>query len=93
MSSRRSAGAGTCLLAEEALKDGTGRAVGHKLAFFTAEEAAWWAMIWLTAGRTGIIHLVIVIVVDVACGSGRRLLGGSSSWRSRGGESGHGRRV
>ena len=77
------------LLAEEALKDGACRTVGHKVAFFIAEEAAWWATIWLTAGRKGIIHLVAVIVVDVACGSGRQWLGGSNGWRGRGGESGH----
>ena len=88
MSSRQGAGAGTHLLAEEVLKDRACRAVGHKVAFFTAEEAAWWATIWLMEGRTGIIHLFAVIVIDVACGSGRRWLGGSGG---RGGQSGDGR--
>ena len=91
MSSRQSTDAGTRVLAEEALKDGACRAVGHKVAFFNAEEAAWWATIWLTVGRTGIIHLVAVIVVDVACGSGRRRLCGSSGRHSMGWKSGHGR--
>ena len=36
LSSRRGAGAGACLLAEEALKDWAGRTVGHEVAFFAA---------------------------------------------------------
>ena len=39
MSSRRGVGAGTCLLALEVLEDGACGTVGHKMAFFTAEEA------------------------------------------------------
>ena len=45
MSSMWSASTGTRLLAEEMLKDGACRTVGHKMAFFTAEEAAQWAAV------------------------------------------------
>ena len=62
MPSRWGASTGTHLLAEEASKDEACRVVGHKVVFFTAEEAVWWATIWLTAGRAGIIHLIAVIV-------------------------------
>ena len=34
-------GAGTCLLLEEALEDGTCRTIGCYMSFFTTEEAAW----------------------------------------------------
>ena len=37
MSSRWGAGAGMRLLAEEALEDGTCRAIGHKMSFLTAD--------------------------------------------------------
>ena len=45
MTSSRCAGAGTCLLAEEALEDRACRTIGHKMSFLTTEEAAWWAAI------------------------------------------------
>ena len=73
-SSRWGAGSGVCLLAEEVLKDWAGRAVGHEVAFFTAEEATWGATIHLTAGRPVEIWFLTVILVDVASGSGRRWL-------------------
>ena len=90
VSSRRSAGAGTRLLAEQALKNGACRAVGHKVAFFTAEEAAWRVTVHSTAGRAVEVHLFAIIVVDVACESSRWGLCGSSSRRGWGGDSGHG---
>ena len=98
LSSRRGAGAGACLLAEEALKDWAGRTVGHEVAFFAAEEATWKATIHLTAGRAVEIGFLAVILVDVASGSGRRCLsssgglsgGGSCCGRCR--NSGHGGR-
>ena len=78
MSSRRSAGTGACLLAEEPLEGGAGRTVGHKMAFFTTEEAARWAAVWLTAGRVVEVHLFSIVMVDVAHRNGRWGLGGSS---------------
>ena len=78
LSSRRGTGAGTCLLAEEALKDWAGRTVGHEVAFFAAEEATWGATIHLTAGRVVEIWFLAIILVDVASGSGRRRLSGCS---------------
>ena len=89
LSSRRSAGAGTRLLTEEALKDWACRTVGHEVAFFTAEEAACRATIHLTAGRAVEVWFLAVIPVDVASGSGRRCLGGGGGSRCRCGDSGH----
>ena len=76
LSSRRAAGAGACLLAEEALQDGAGRTVGHEVPFFAAEEATWRAAIHLTTGRAIKGWLFTVILVDVAGGCGRRRLSG-----------------
>ena len=76
LSSRRGAGAGECLLAEEVLKDWAGRTVGHKVAFFAAEEATWRATIHLTAGRAVEVRFLVVILVDVASGSSRRCMSG-----------------
>ena len=78
MSSKWSAGTGTCLLVEEPLEEGASRTVGHKMAFFTTEEAARWAAVWLTAGRAVEGHFFAIVVVDVACRSGRWGLGGRS---------------
>ena len=66
MSSRRSAGTGTRLLAEEPLEDRASRTFGHKMAFFTAEEATRWAAVWLTAGRAVEGHFFSIVMVDVA---------------------------
>ena len=71
MSSRRSTGTGT-------LEDGASRTVGHQMAFFTAEEAAQWAAVWLTAGRAVEGHFFSIVMADVACRSSRWGLGGSS---------------
>ena len=92
VSSRRSTGTGTCLLVEEALKDWSRRAVGHEVAFFTAKEAAWWAMIQLMAGRAVEVHFFAVIVVDVMSGSGRWCLCGGGGCCGRGRDSCHGSR-
>ena len=72
LSSRRGAGAGECLLAEEALQDWAGRTVGHKVAFFAPEEATWRAAIHLTTGRAIEARFFTVILVDVACGRVRQ---------------------
>ena len=93
MSSRQSAGTGMRLLAEETLKDGACRNVSLKMAFFTAEEVAQWAAVWLTAGRAVEVHLFTIIVVDVVCRCSRWNLGGSSDCQGRSGNSGHGRGV
>ena len=53
MSLRRTAGADMRLLAEEALKDGACRTVGHKMAFFTAEQAVQWAEMYIVDGGEG----------------------------------------
>ena len=54
------------------------------MAFFTAEEPAWWATIQLTVGRAVEVHFLAVIVVDVASGSGRWCLcSGGSCCRGR----------
>ena len=87
LSSRRSAGAGACLLAKEALEDWASRVVGHKVALFSAEEAARWSSIHLTVGRAVEWRFLAVVLVDVASGSGRRWLSGCSGWS---GGSGHG---
>ena len=92
LSSRRRSGAGTRLLAEEALKDWACRTVGHEVAFFAAEEAAWKAMIHLRAGRAVEVWFLAVILVDVASGSGRQCLGGGGGRCCRCGDSGHGGR-
>ena len=65
LSSRRAAGAGACLLAEEALKDWAGRTVGHEVAFFALEEATWRAAIHLTTGRGIEGRFFTVILIDV----------------------------
>ena len=79
--SRRSAGAGACLLAKEALEDQAGRAVRHKVAFFSTEEAARRSSIHLTAGRVVERWFFAVVLVEVASGSrsGRRWSSGCSS--------------
>ena len=76
LSSRRSAGAGTHLLVEEALKDWAYRTVGHEVAFFAAKEAAWRVTIHLTAGKAVEVWFLAVILVDVASGSSRWCLDG-----------------
>ena len=68
LSSTRGAGADACLLVEEALQDGAGRTVGHKVPFFAAEETTWRAAIHLTTGRAIKGWLCIVILVDVVGG-------------------------
>ena len=90
LSSRWGAGAGTSLLAEEALQDGAGRTVGHEVPFFAAEEATWRAAIHLTPGRAIKGWLFIVILVDVAGGYGRRRLSCCSDCCGWVGISGHG---
>ena len=90
LSLRRGAGAGTCLLAEEALNDWVGRTVGHEVAFFATEEVTWRAAIHLTTGRTIEGRFFAVILVDVAGGGGRRPLSGCSGCCDWGGNSGHG---
>ena len=87
LSLRWSAGAGACLLAKEALEDQAGRAVGHKVAFFSAEEAAQRSSIHLTAGRAVEWRFLAVVLVEVASWSGRRWLSGCRGWS---GDSGHG---
>ena len=89
LSSRRSTGAGTRLLAEGALKDWACRTVGHEVAFFTAEEAEWGATIQLMAGRAVEVWFLALILVDVASRSGRRCLGGGGGCCGRCGDSGH----
>ena len=90
LSSRRGAGAGACLLVEEALKDWAGRTVGHEVAFFAAEEATWRAAIHLTTGRAIEGRFLAVILVDVASGGGRKRLSGCSGCCGWGGNSGYG---
>ena len=85
LSSRRSAGAGACLLAKQVLEDRAGRAVGHKVAFLSAEEAAWRSSIQLSAGRAVERRFFAVFLVEVA--SGRRRLSGCNDWS---GDSGQG---
>ena len=50
-------GAGTSLLSEEALEDGVCRTIGRKMSF-TAEETAWWAAIYLAAGKGGKVYFI-----------------------------------
>ena len=45
------AGAGACLLVEEALENWTGRAVGDEVSFLSAKESAWWSSIHLPGGE------------------------------------------
>ena len=70
-------GAGMSLLSEEALEDGACRTIGRYMSLFTTEEAAWWAAIYLAAGKAGKIYFIPIVVVDVECRSGRWGLGGS----------------
>ena len=88
MSLRWAGGAGTCLLAEKALEDRPGRAVGHKVAFISAEEATWRATIHLMAGRAVEWRLLAVILGDMAGGNGRRLLSGCRGCCGWSGDSG-----
>ena len=68
-------------------KKGAGRAVGHKVAFSSTEKAAQWSSIHLTAGKVVEWWFLVVVLVEVASGSGRRRLSGCSGWS---GNSGHG---
>ena len=83
MSSRWVMGAGTHLLSEEALEDGACRAIGRKMSFFTAEEAAWWAAIYLPAGKAGKVYFIPIVMVEVTHRCGRWGLGWGSSRSSR----------
>ena len=76
LSSRRSVGTGARLLAEKALENWMGGAVGDEVSFLSAEEAAWWSSIHLSAGRAVERRIFIVLLVEVASGSGRRRLSG-----------------
>ena len=74
------------------MEDQSGRATGHKVAFFSAEEAAWRSTIHLMAGRAVEWRLLTVILVDVASGSGRQWLSscsGCCGWNGDSGHSGH----
>ena len=66
------------LLTEKELENWTGRAVGDEVSFLSAEEAAWWSSIHLSAGRAVERRIFIVLLVEVASGrrSGRRRLSG-----------------
>ena len=74
------------------MKDWAGRTDGHEVAFFAAEEAAWRATIHLTAERAVEVGLLVVILIDVASGSGRRCLSGGGGCCGRCGNGGHGGR-
>ena len=71
-------GAGTRLLSEEALEDRACRTIGRYMSLFITEEAAWWAATHSAARKAGKVHFIPIVVVDVACRSGRWGLGGSS---------------
>ena len=75
---RRVAGAGIRLLSEEALEGEACRTIGCYMSFFVTKEAAWWAAVRLATGKAGNVHFIPIVVVDVACRSGRWGLSGSS---------------
>ena len=61
LSSRQSAGAGARLLAEKALEDRTGRAVGHKVTFLSTERAECAVVdpsVGEEGGRTEALHCI-----------------------------------
>ena len=73
---RRVIGVGTRLLSEEALEDGASRTIGRYMSLFITEEAVWWAATYSAARKTGKVHFIPIVMVDVACRSGRWGLGG-----------------
>ena len=73
---RRVMGVGTCLLSEEALEDGACRTIGHYMSLFITEEAAWRAATYSAVRKTRKVQFIPIVVVDVACRSGRWGLGG-----------------
>ena len=89
-------GVGTRLLSEDALEGGACRTIGRYLSLFITEEAAWWAATYSAARKTGKVHSIPIVMVDVACRSGRwglggrRRLSGCSGCCGWGGNSGHG---
>ena len=72
--------AGTRLLLEEALEGGACRTIGRYMSLFVAKEAAWWVVICLATGKAGKVHFIPIVVVDIACWSGRWGLSGSSDY-------------